>query len=585
MRWGQRIPMRDGASLSATLYLPEGEVEAAPCLLTITPHTAHRIHPVASYFAACGYPFLIVDARGRGNSDGAFLPFAADAKDGYDIVEWTARQPFCNGRVAMFGSSSGGYNQWATVKEFPPHLISIIPVSACAPAIDFPMRNNIAYTWAMQWLTFTVDHTSQEHVMSDQNFWRHRFRQWFESGRPFNELDRVVGNPSSIFQEWISHAALDPYWDSLKPSEIEYQKLNVPILTITGSYDADQPGALHFYREHVSRASQAAIQEHYLVIGPWDLRGIFAPGLEIAGLKVGSAALVNVLKLCRGWYDWRMRGGDRPEFLRKRVSYYVTGVERWRYADTLESITARTHTLYLDSTGSASHVFAAGTLEEHVGCGASDTYVFDPRDTTIAGVESKLGDSQSVPPLRPTFATDSLTDQTVLYANEGKQLVYHSAPFAQELELSGFFKLRAWISIDQPDTDFIVRICEIGPDGGCVLLTTDIMRARYRESPRGETLIQTTEPLRYTFDRFTFISRQLKSGSRLRLVIGPINSMFIQRNYNSGGVVADECMRDAKTVTVTLWHDPAHPSALDIPLGQPISLCEGSAPASAFSDD
>jgi hypothetical protein len=61
----------------------------------------------------------------------------------------------------------------------------------------------------------------------------------------------------------------------------------------------------------------------------------------------------------------------------------------------------------------------------------------------------------------------------------------------------------------------------------------------------------------------------LRQGSRLRLVVGPVNSINSQKNYNSGGDVSSESMRDARTVTVKLYHDRAHPRALFVPLGQP----------------
>ncbi|NJO12220.1 MAG: hypothetical protein HC872_00705 [Gammaproteobacteria bacterium] len=102
-----------------------------------------------------------------------------------------------------------------------------------------------------------------------------------------------------------------------------------------------------------------------------------------------------------------------------------------------------------------------------------------------------------------------------------------------------------------------------------MLLTTDWLRARHRESQREEKLITTTAPLRYDFDRFTFISRQVRQGSRLRLVIAPLNSIHVQKNFNSGGAIASQTMADARPVNVRLFHDRRHPSALYVPLGQP----------------
>jgi hypothetical protein len=96
-----------------------------------------------------------------------------------------------------------------------------------------------------------------------------------------------------------------------------------------------------------------------------------------------------------------------------------------------------------------------------------------------------------------------------------------------------------------------------------------LKRARYRESLREAKLITTREPLKYDFDGFMFTSRLVRKGSRLRLTIGPVHSIYSQKNYNSGGDVSSETMRDARPVTVKLYHDRARPSTLFVPIGQP----------------
>ena len=73
---------------------------------------------------------------------------------------------------------------------------------------------------------------------------------------------------------------------------------------------------------------------------------------------------------------------------------------------------------------------------------------------------------------------------------------------------------------------------------------------------------------RYDFNRFAFIARRIQAGSRLRLVVAPLNSLYVEKNYNSGGVVADETGKDARTVTVSLYHDAQHPSALFVPIAK-----------------
>ncbi len=155
----------------------------------------------------------------------------------------------------------------------------------------------------------------------------------------------------------------------------------------------------------------------------------------------------------------------------------------------------------------------------------------------------------------------------MIYTGRGKQLVYHSAPFEKDTEVSGFFKLSAWIAIDQPDTDFAVSIYEIRQDGSSIALANDMLRARHRESLREPKLIRTKAPLRYDFGHFTFVSQEIKKDSRLRLVVAPVNSIYSEKNYNSDGEVAAESMDDARSVTVTLYHDRDHPSTLFVPIG------------------
>jgi predicted acyl esterase len=161
----------------------------------------------------------------------------------------------------------------------------------------------------------------------------------------------------------------------------------------------------------------------------------------------------------------------------------------------------------------------------------------------------------------------SLVDQRLVFARRGRQLVYHSAPFDRNTEISGFFKLSAWLSIDQPDTDFQVTVYEIRDDGSSLQLTSQYLRARYREGLRTPALVATRAPLRYDFDQFAFTSQEVMQGSRLRLVIAPIDSIYLEKNYNSGGVVAEETLSDARPVSVALYHDPRHPSTLFVPIG------------------
>ncbi|ULU26222.1 CocE/NonD family hydrolase [Dyella terrae] len=558
-QWSVKIPLRDGVKLNATLYRPEGQRAPLPCIFTLTPYIAQSYHPRGVYFATHDYVFLTVDVRGRGNSEGEFTPLLQEAKDGYDVVEWLAKQPYCNGKVTMWGGSYAGYDQWATAKEFPPHLATIIPVAAVRPGVDFPFVNNIYYAYDMQWLTLTSGHTGQEVTFGDWSFWAMQFGKLYKAQRPFRELDTVVGNPSPVFQTWLDHPEPDAYWDSYSATPAQFAKIDLPILTITGQYDDDQYGALSYYRDHLRAASAQAAARHYLLIGPWDHAGTRTPTETYAGIKFGAASMVDVNALDKDWYDWTLKGGSKPAFLKDRVTYYMLlGDEgEWRYAPSLDAITTGSASMYLTSdNGHNRGIYESGALTSTAPRDASkpDGYIYDPRDTTFNAWDGAED------------AGASLTDQSGLLGANGKILVYHTAPFTQDTEFAGFPKLSLWLSIDQPDTDLAAFLYEIRPDGSSVQLGSQFLRARYRKSQRTPELVKPGAVERYDVDHFAFIARRIAKGSRLRLAIGPLNTRFFEKNYNSGGVVANESGKDARTVTVTLYHDAQHPSVLVMPL-------------------
>src|SRR6185503_8626881 len=121
-------------------------------------------------------------------------------------------------------------------------------------------------------------------------------------------------------------------------------------------------------------------------------------------------------------------------------------------------------------------------------------------------------------------------------------------------EISGFFELSLWRGSGQPDTDFRAAIYEWSAGGSVVQLTMDWLRGRYRESTRSTRLVDTADTLQYDFKHFTFVARRLQRGSRLRLVVGPLDSIYLQRNYNTGGDLASESREHARPVTVRLFH-------------------------------
>jgi putative CocE/NonD family hydrolase len=557
------IPLRDGTRLHAARYDALEASGPGPCLVTLTPYTADGNHRPARYLAERGYTAIVVETRGRGDSGGEFRPFD-EAEDGHDIVEWLARQPYCDGQVGMFGGSYAGYAQWATAKTRPPHLATIVPAASAAPGIDLPMRNNISLPYAARWLTLTSGRTQHGGAFGDSPMWTATFREFLDSGLPFPELGSFVGNQAATFREWASHPVLDDYWDARRPTAEEYEHIDIPILSITGTYDAAQPGALHYYREHMRSTSRRASDNHHLILGPWEHSGTRSPIAAFGGITLGAECLVDLLALHVEWFDWVMRAGEKPEFLEDAVAYYTMGRDEWRFADSLESVAARTAPLFLTDTTTG---IEGGRLSETRRDAAPAAYTYDPLDPRRIDVEGTLRDPQPLVLLRPTHPTDDLADDTLVEAERGWSFIWDGERLEEEATVSGFFRLEAWISIDQPDTDFKVAVYEVRDGGHVQLLSSDVKRARHRESLHDSRCVDSGVPHLFRFDGFTFVSKELARGSRLRLTLGPLDSIYWQRNYNSDRPVAEQTRLDARPVVVTLYQDESHPSALYVPYG------------------
>jgi len=565
MQWGAKIAARDGIELNATLYICADKESTnavkTPAIVLLTPYISDSYHPVANYFARRGYSFAIVDCRGRGNSAGRFDPFVNDAADAYDAIEWVARQNWCDGKVAMWGGSYSGINQWLAAKELPPHLLTIAPVASTRIGINGFIYHAVPAPYLMQWLTLVAGTTGQHEIWKDDNFWIQTFYSAYKNFVPFRNLDTFVGNPSQIFQRWVADQPTDAFWTSVSPTSDKISKIDIPALNITGQYDGDQLGTLTLYQEHLRNGPHSIEDQDYLIIGPWDHAGTRNPTSEVGGVRFGPASMLNVKDLHLRWWDWKLKSGARPEFLKDHVAYYVIGPGNegkgsWKYAPALPSIGTGRRSFYFSSRNGASRLFESGELSEKPSTGGADIYIYDPLDCRRGNEVENI----------PFNETTTNIDQRLASSLDGDGLIYHSQPFPEEMVLAGFPKASLWLEMDVPDTDISLTLYEVLADGTAIWIWNDVVRARYRESEQTEKLVTPGQINLFKFEPGWFVARRLAKGGRLRLIIAAPNSIYWQKNYNSGGVVADEAKDNARTAHVILHHDPDHQSALDLPL-------------------
>jgi len=555
--FNQKIPMRDGVKLASYIWKPAKMEKPLPAIFSFSPYTIEMHYKEGPYMAQHGYVYLLVDVRGRANSEGEFWPWENDGRDGYDITEWIAKQPWCDGRVGMIGGSYRGTTQWLTLKNMPPALKTIIPTASAYVGIDFPGMGNIPYSYLTQWLGFVNGTSHNFQYFTDMKYWVDKFYKRYSEHIPFIQLADLVASNSRVFKRWMSHPDYDEYWQSFTPTPEEFSRFDIPILSITGYFDGDQPGALQYYKEHMKYGSPVAKSKHYLIIGPWDHGGTRMNKEELGGVKFGPKAVVypDMIEMYVKWFDWVFKGKEKPEFLKKRVAYYVMNRDEWKYVDNWKDVSNDTVKLFLSSEdGKANDVFHSGRL------GATplnqpqqpDVFEYDPL---------KLMPKKDVSDL---FASDSFLNQEQAFAHD--ILVYHSEPLEEDLEVAGYARLKAYIELNVPDTDFLISLSEITKKGTSMNLGSGVMRARYRHSLSKPELVKPGDINLYDIRLMLYFVRKLDKGSRLRLVVTGQNSPDFQKNYNSGGVVAKETDKDARKAIIKLHHDKDHPSTLELPV-------------------
>jgi predicted acyl esterase len=532
---GAKIPMRDGKSLNATVYRPSGPGKRRPVIFTLTPYIGDTYHDRGAWFARHGYVYVIVDARGRGSSEGVFYPFRNEAKDGYDIVNWLAHQPFSNGKVAMWGGSYAGFDQWATAKTFPPNLVSIVPAAAVMPGVDFPMVDNIFYAYAIQWLTLTGGHNYNENLFGDQAYWSNKFFERLVSDLPFARLDSLVGNPNPVWRDYMAHPLDGSFYQAMLPAVADYKRMKLPVLTITGAYDGDQPGALSYYRAFMKYAPEAGKRSHYLLIGPWDHAGTRTPKKVQWGVTMGDSSLLDMNQLHLDWYNYVMEGTTLPSLLRDQVVYYIAGADRWKTAARLEDIGRNKTPLFLNS------VYRSNGSQQDSGV--------------------LLSDAPSNP--APTIYTFNPLEPGKPYSVQ-----YFGPVLEKDQTIAGFFELDLYVQANVKDVDIRVQVMECSAEGRCIPLAAQTMRARYRNSLEKETLLTPGQTTVLHFNRFNFIARQLVKGSRLRLTVSTPSQAGEEINFGSGGVVQKETRKDAKPATIKILNLTGANSLLRVPLAE-----------------
>ena len=556
-----RVPvrMRDGVTLYADVYRPVGDGRH-PVLVSKTPYSTERFpaaYEAAVYFSQRGYVYAYVDVRGRHESDGVWEPFFNSAQDSYDTVEWAAKQPWSDGKVAMQGGSYLGQNQWRAAQAAPPSLLTIFPMVASTSiyhdwiTLNGGWRLSFNFGWGPVRQESRIMQNPGAHTIDGV---RAMHYDQVQKHLPLRTMQGLVGRRAKFYDDWLANPDYNDYWKPLNAEEV-FHTINIPVHTFGGWFDIFSQGTLRGYVGMSQKGgNDKARRMSHMVIGPWG----HGASRKFGALDFGPTADVDASHLQLRWYDYWLKGIDNGLASEPPVKLFVMGRNEWVYEREYPIARAQDRPFYFASGGKANTERGDGRLTwtKPAAASASDRYRYDPADPVPSvGGNNCCG--------TPTAAGPQ--DQRPV---EGRQdvLVYTSDVLQEELEVTGPVKVVLYASSDAVDTDFVAKLVDVYPDGSSYNMAEGIVRARYRDSLSRPSPMQPGTPYRFEIDLVGTSVAFLK-GHRIRVQIASSHFPQFDRNPNTGDPFGtSDRIRVAEQ---TIYHDAERPSHILLPVIPP----------------
>lgn len=537
----QRVAMRDGVRLSADVYRPDVDGRF-PVVLLRTPYLKSGDGALATgrFFAARGYVLVWMDVRGRGDSDGEFVPYRNEGRDGYDSIEWCAAQPWSNGDVGTMGGSYLGRVQWLAALEHPPHLRAMIStVCPSDPFVELP--TGTGGPMHLCWLHMTSGRTVQNVDAVD---WSAVYEHL-----PLATMDERVGRAIPHWRDELAHPQLDDYWRAICYQD-RFDQLDLPVLHISGWYDDQQVGTpLNYMGMTAHAATPAARGSQRLLMGPWGHR--VAGTTSMGEVDFGSSALLDLPATQLRWFDRWLKGMPNGVSDEPPVRIFIMGENAWRDETSWPPPNAEFTRFYLHSGGRANSRFGDGALATTVPeAEPADGFRYDP--------------ARPFPFLtEPTSAQIGGADDYAAIQRRDDVLVYMTPPLDQAVEVTGPIVVELYAASSAPDTDFMAMLLDVHPSGFVQRLCDGMVRARFRDGMADPQPIEPGRVYRYTIDCWN-TSQLFKAGHRICLQLASSAFPKYDRNLNTGEPLATGTRM--VVAAQTIFHDAEHPSCVILPV-------------------
>jgi len=562
------VAMRDGVTLYADIYRPDGE-GLYPTILQRTPYdktnslTNTMLDPIRA--AKAGFAVVIQDTRGRHASEGEFYAFRDDIDDGYDTVEWAAAQPWSNGKVGMYGASYVGATQWLAATSRPPHLVTIVPTVTASNYHDGWTYQGGAFElgFNMSWTLLQLTLANFKNVSTVQNIPEERRANLIHdvdnmtegfSYLPTKDFPGLDSGLAKYYYDWLAHPDFDEYWKRLSIEE-HHSEINVPALHFGGWYDIFLGGTIRNYLGmKKSGANETARNRQRLIIGPWvhGARGTTMAGQHYFGIMADAAA-IDVDGVHLRWFDHWLNDANNGSVDDAPVRIFVMGDDAWRDEQEWPLARAVETKYYLHSSGKANSKHGDGSLSTvSPQSEAPDVYLYNP-DNPVPTAGGALC-------CNPYFAANGAYDQNAVEERQDV-LVYSTPPLEKDTEVTGPVTVTLWASTSTTDTDFTAKLVDVCEAGCARNLTDGIIRARYRDSMSNPTLLEPNRAYCYEIDLWA-TSNVFKAGHRIRLEVSSSNFPRFDRNTNTGNIIAEDT--ELRPALQTVFHDVQQASYISL---------------------
>ncbi len=548
------VPMRDGVTLRADVLLSSAEGKF-PALIYRTPYGKHFALKEYKTFAkavARGYAVVVQDVRGRYASDGEFVPYQNEGRDGYDTIEWVAKQSWCDGNVGTFGLSYPGAVQWLDAVENPPHLKAMVPaMTFSTPRNFFDSGGGFDGSWLdWIWMNIAPDIRRRKNLPGPKTYqeaeesWK-REHERLQNFLPLRDLPDFK-EVAPFYYEWLAHPPADPWWDWAELRN-KYGRLHAAVLNLSGWYDEayGPDGATTNFNGLLKERRGEKDPRTRTIIGPWTHGG--QEKTRAGEREFGPSSAIDYDELILRWMDHYVRGIDNGVDREKPVRLFVMGKNVWRDEDAWPPARAKTQTYYLRSESNSARV---ARLTE------------TPPEKQLSFNEFL---SDPAHPLGDPYTAYGAHDYRS-FAGRRDVLVYDTDPLSADTEVTGPIQVEIYLSADVPDLDLWVRLLDVAPDGTAFNLMSpglDVLRASHRHEKLQPELLTPGEIYKLDLDRM-LISNVFRAGHQIRIQLSGAFFPHFSRNLQTG---ESEMISSAIRVAhVRIYHDAAHRSRIDLPV-------------------